>query len=348
MVTIAEVAHQAGVSITTVSHVLNSTRRVNPDTRARVEKAVVDLGYRRNLAARTLAGGSSRTIGLVISGLTNTHFGPLLHAIERRASEAGYVLVLGDSHDEEAMERRVVDSLLDRSVDGLIVAPSAGFMNAAAHQIARYGKPLVLIDRGLDLDCDQLAPENAKSVHALTEHLIEHGHERIAAVAGLPGLDSSDERVAGFRAALEDHGIPVDERLVVAGDSHTETAYRVVSELLARPDAPTAIVSLNNAMTIGTLQAITVAGLTVPGDLAIVAYDDFEWADLFQPGLTAVAQDVARMGAEAVDLLIDRVQGADGPHEHRVIETTLHLRTSCGCAPREAAAPEAGSLRLRS
>lgn len=335
MVTISEVARQAGVSITTVSHVLNSTRRVNPDTRGRVEKAIADLGYRRNLAARTLAGGSSRTIGLVISGLTNTHFGPLLHAIERRASEAAYVLVLGDSHDEESMERRVVDSLLDRSVDGLIVAPSAGFMNDAARQIATYGKPLVLIDRGMDVDCDQLVPENTKPVHALTEHLIEHGHQKIAAVAGLRGLESSDGRLAGFRAALADHGIPIDPRLIVAGESHTDTAYDAVSALLAHADPPTAIISLNNAMTIGTLRAIAAAGLRIPSDLAVAAYDDFEWADLFQPGLTAIAQDVARMGSEAVDLLIGRIEGADGPYERRVIETTLHRRTSCGCTARD-------------
>lgn len=337
--TMAEVAALAGVSITTVSHVLNSSRPVNPETRSRVEKAIADLDYRRNHAARTLAGGSSRTIGLVISGLTNTHFGPLLHAIERRVSDADHVLVLGDSHDEEAMERRVVDSLLDRSVDGLIVAPSAGFMNDTAQRIARSGKPLVLIDRGLELDCDQLVPENTQSVHALTTHLIEHGHTRIAAVAGLPGLDSSDERIVGFRTALEEHDLLFDESFVVPGMSHTDTAYDVVSELLALPEPPTAIISLNNAMTIGTLRAVTAAGLSVPHDLAIAAYDDFEWADMFQPGLTAIAQDVTRMGTDAVDLLIRRIHGDDSPHEHRVIATTFHRRTSCGCAPQDDGKP---------
>lgn len=331
MVTISEVAQRAGVSTTTVSHVLNETRRVNPETRARVERAVEELGYRRNHAARMLAGGSSRTLGLVISGLTNTYFGPLLHAIERRASDAGYMLVLGDSHDEEAMERRVVESLLDRAVDGFIIAPSPGFDGVAAARIADAQKPLVLIDRSLDIPCDQLVPENTDSVRELTEHLIEHGHERIAAVAGLGGLDSSDARVAGYREALEHHGLPVLPDLIVSGESQTAAAQESVARLLAGGDAPSAIVSLNNAMTIGTLRAVNGAGLSIPGDIAFAAYDDFEWADLFEPGITAVAQDVARMGNEAVDLLIRRLEGDTSPFEHRVISTSLRRRTSCGC-----------------
>lgn len=335
MVTITGVAQRAGVSITTVSHVLNGTRRVNAETRARVEEAIAELGYRRNLAARTLAGGSSRTIGLVISGLTNTHFGPLLHTIERQVSEAGYVLVLGDSHDEGEMERRLVDSLLDRSVDGLIVAPSAEFADGTAQLIASRGKPLVLIDRSLDLDCDQLVPENTASVRTLTEHLIDHGHRRIAAVVGLDGLESSHARTAGYRSALEAHGIAVDPRLIIPGGSSTQIAHRAVAELLSQPAPPTALVSLNNAMTIGSLRAIAEAGCSIPSDLAFAAYDDFEWADLFQPGLTAIAQDVALMGSEAVDLLIRRIQGEDSPFEHRVIETTFHRRTSCGCTGAE-------------
>lgn len=333
MVTIAGVAQRAGVSTTTVSHVINGTRRVNPETRARVEQAIAELGYRRNHAARTLAGGSSRTIGLVISGLTNTYFGPLLHAIERRVSEAGYVLVLGDSHDEAEMEERVVGSLLDRSVDGLIVAPSAGFTQGPAEQIARSEKPLVLIDRRLDLACDQLVPEDYESVRTLTEHLIEHGHRRIAAVAGLHGLSSSNRRVEGYRAALEAHGIEPEPRLLVPGGSNTEIARDAVSSMLNDPEPPTALLSLNNAMTIGALRAIQETGLSIPSDIAIAAYDDFEWSDLFQPGLTAIAQDVARMGREAVDLLINRIQGDNGPFEHRVIDTTFHRRTSCGCEP---------------
>lgn len=334
MVTMDEVALRAGVSPSTVSHVLNGTRHVNPETRSRVEKAVAELGYRRNTAARTLAGGSSHTIGLAISGLTNPYFGPLLHAIERRVSESGYVLVLGDTHDHSDMEQRVVDSLLDRRVDGMIVAPSAGFAQGTAPRIAAAETPLVLIDRGVELDCDQVIPENTASAQQLTAHLIDHGHERIAAIVGLAGLDSTADRVAGYRAALEQAGLPLDESLIVAGDSNTETSERATADLLNRSDPPTAMVTLNNAMTIGSLRAVQKSGRAIPDDLALAAYDDFEWSDLFEPGLTAVAQDVARMGREAVDLLLRRISGDDAPFERRVIDTTFRRRTSCGCPSR--------------
>jgi len=238
VVTIDDVARRAGVSASTVSHVLNNTRRVNPDTREQVTRAIADLGYRRNSAARTLAGGSSQTIGLVISGISNVYFGPLLNAIERRVSEAGYVLVLGDTHEDSAVEQRVVDSLLDQRVDGLIVAPSIGFLEQAAPRIVTSGTPVVLIDRNIALECDQLVPENTKSAQQLTEHLIDHGHTRIAAVVGLRGLDSTADREAGYLAALGKHALAVDPSLIVAGESTPDIAERAVSELLSRPDPP--------------------------------------------------------------------------------------------------------------
>ncbi|UBH06822.1 LacI family transcriptional regulator [Leucobacter sp. Psy1] len=333
MATMADVARVSAVSPSTVSHVLNRTRHVDPATRRRVEQAVADLGYRRNTAARTLAGGSSNTLGLSISGLTNPYFGPLLQAIERRVSGAGYVLVLGDSHDETGMERRVIESLLERRVDGLIAAPSASFQEAAGDLFASSEVPLVLIDRSLDMNCDQVTPENIRSAEMLTEHLIEHGHRRIAAITGSVGLNSSTERESGYRAALARHGIPVDETLVVSGDSRVDTAEVAVEKLLQFDSRPTAIVTLNNAMTIGTLRAIQSARLTIPGDIALACYDDFEWSDLFHPGLTAIAQNVAKMGANAVDTLLDRISGSDRSFEHQVIDTEFHRRTSCGCSP---------------
>lgn len=333
MVTMADVARLSGVSSSTVSHVLNETRHVDAATRTRVEDAVATLGYRRNTAARTLAGGSSHTIGLAISGLTNPYFGPLLQAIERRVTESGYVLVLGDTHDDPVMEQRVIDSLLARSVDGLIIAPSSGFIEHSAQRIDATQTPTVLIDRSMEWKSDQITPENRESTRALTEHLIGHGHRRIAAITGLPGLHSSTERLAGYRDAMEAAGLRIDDAIVVSGESNADVSQRVVTELLARPDPPTALLTLNNAMTIGALRAASRAELSIPQDLALAAYDDFEWSDLFQPGLTAAAQDVARMGAEAVDLLYARIDGANGPSVRRIIDTTFHRRTSCGCSP---------------
>ncbi|WEG08151.1 LacI family DNA-binding transcriptional regulator [Microbacterium horticulturae] len=331
MVTMNEVAKRAGVSMSTVSHVLNGTRHVNPNTRVRVEQAISELGYRQDPAARMLAGGRSGTIGLVISGLTNPYFGPLLHTIEQEVSDAGYVLVLGDSHDEHFMEQQTIDSLVSRRVDGLIVAPSAGFTGESAQRIAETGTPLVLIDRALPVECDKVTPENREAVRTLTEHLIEHGHRRIAVVTGLRGIDSTEERRQGYIDALAAHDLPIDPALMLDGQSDRLVAQSAVADLLRGSDRPTALLPLNNAMTIGAMRAMRDAKLGIPDDIALCAYDDFEWSDLFRPGLTAMGQDVARMGTEAVALLLRRIGGDSSEFEHHVISPAFHRRDSCGC-----------------
>jgi len=331
MKTMGDVARIAGVSASTVSHVLNGTRKVNTATRLRVEAAIEETGYRRNGVARSLAAGRTHTVGLSISALTNPYFGSLVHAVERALSDAGYVLIVGDSHDDVTSEQRVTGSLLDRQVDGMIVAPAAGSERVTLPEITRTGTPLVLIDRGVDAGCDQVGPENFSSARSLTEHLLELGHRRIAVVRGLAGISSTIERFDGYCAALTDRGIAVDPTLVLDGDSNTDVAEREVHALMSGADRPTALVSLNNAMTIGTLKALRSLDLSIPGEVAFSCYDDFEWSDLFQPRLTAAAQDVETIGVTAVELLLRRMRGStDAPQQIRV-PTTFHHRNSCGC-----------------
>jgi LacI family transcriptional regulator len=263
--------------------------------------------------------------------LTNPYFGNLVHAVERALSDAGYVLIVGDSHDDVDSEKRVTGSLLDRQVDGMIVAPAAGSERVTLPEITRTATPLVLIDRGIDVGCDQVGPENFASARSLTEHLLDLGHRRIAVVRGLAGISSTTERFDGFCAALEDRGITVDRALVIDGNSNTDVAEREVRELMAGGNRPTALVSLNNSMTIGTLKAVNGLGLSIPGDLAFVCYDDFEWSDLFEPKLTAAAQDVDTIGATAVELLLRRIRGQGEAPQRIRVPTTFHHRNSCGC-----------------
>lgn len=331
MITMGDVARIAGVSASTVSHVLNGTRKVDTVTRQRVEAAIEETGYRRNVVARSLAAGRTHTVGLSISALTNPYFGSLVHAVEQALSDAGYVLIVGDSHDHVESEKRVTDSLLDRQVDGMIVAPAAGSERVTLPEITRTGTPLVLIDRGVDIGCDQVGPENFSSARALTEHLLDRGHRRIGVVRGLAGISSTTERFDGYCAALTGRGIAVEDTLVLDGESSTDVAEREVHALMSGENRPTALVSLNNAMTIGTLKAVRGLGLSIPSDVAFVCYDDFEWADLFEPRLTAAAQDVETIGTTAVELLLRRMRGDDdAPHQIRV-PTTFHHRNSCGC-----------------
>lgn len=331
MPTMDDVARLAGVSVSTVSHVLNGTRNVNPATRQRVDAAILEIGYRRNVVARSLAAGRTHTVGLSIAALTNPYFGSLVHAVEERLSEAGYVLILGDSHDEPRSERRVTDSLLDRQVDGMILAPAAGSEFSTIPEIVRSGTPLVLIDRMLDVACDQVGPENDVSAYELTTHLLDAGHRRIAIVRGIEGISSTTERFDGYTRALADRGIELDPRLILDGRSSVEVAESRVRGLMSGPDRPTALVSMNNSMTIGSLKAVRGLGLSIPADVAFVCYDDFEWSDLFEPRLTAAAQDVQTIGRTAADLLLGRIEGReDAPRSIRVPTTFTH-RNSCGC-----------------
>ncbi|MCV7132384.1 LacI family DNA-binding transcriptional regulator [Mycobacterium hodleri] len=331
MTTMGDVARLAGVSASTVSHVLNGTRRVDGATRLRVEAAIEKTGYRRNVVARSLAAGRTHTVGLSISALTNPYFGSLVHAVERALSDAGYVLIVGDSHDDVDSEKRVTGSLLDRQVDGMIVAPAAGSERVTLPTIAKTKTPLVLIDRGVDVGSDQVGPENVESARSLTEHLLDLGHRRIGVVRGLAGISSTTERFDGYSAALAARGLAVDPALVLDGASSTDVAEREVYALLSGADRPTALVSLNNSMTIGSLKAVRRLGLSIPADVAFVCYDDFEWSDLFEPRLTAAAQDVDAIGATAVELLLRRIRGSDDAPQRIRVPTTFHHRNSCGC-----------------
>ena len=332
MVTMRDVALAAGVSTSTVSHVVNSTRHVSDRTADRVRQAIESTGYRHNSVARSLATSTTKTVGLAIAALTNPYFGPLVHALEDHFVSAGYSLVFGDTHDEPARESRVVDQMLDRRVDGILLAPSPGAGDDVLPRIARSGTPLVLVDRFADTDCDQVAPENTASVRMLVHHLATLGHIRVAAVTGLAGLHSTLERTTAMRTAVTDLGLDDDPRLLAAGNSTTHDARAAVRDLFGRANRPTAVVVLNNAMTIGTMRALRDVGLRVPDDVALVCFDDFEWADLFEPRLTAVRQDVPTMGALAVDLLLARIAEPVRPTQRLRVATSFQHRSSCGCA----------------
>jgi LacI family transcriptional regulator len=327
----ADVAREAGVSVSTVSHVLNETRNVSPQTKERVLAAMESTKFRRNALASALVTSRTYAIGLSISALQNPYFANLVHSIEERASARGYSIVMGDSHDDDVVEAKVLGTLLDRRVDGMIVAPAPHSEVTNLPRIIGSGTPLVLIDRHVVVECDQIAPDNLEPTRALTSHLLDLGHVRIAAVTGLPGIQSTEERIEGFEAAVSAAG-PGVEAVLLAGHSNAEDAYGEVTRLFgAARSRPTALVALNNAMTVGSMRALKDLRLSVPDDVALVCYDDFEWAELFEPRLTAIEQNVQVMGRTAIDLLIDRIEGFAGARQVLRTETIHHHRNSCGC-----------------
>ncbi|TPQ17213.1 LacI family DNA-binding transcriptional regulator [Streptomyces sporangiiformans] len=341
MATMVDVARSAGVSVATVSHVLNDTRPVRPATRQAVLDAIDELGYTPNTLARSLVTARTRSIGLAVSAVSNPYFTEILQGVEAGALEHGYSLLIADPHDDPAHERKVVQLLHERRVDGMIVAPSAQPAELIGY-LGRQNVPTVFLDRLVDdgevpgFEYDQVCAENAEPVTRLVTHLAELGHKRIGLVGGLPGLSTTSERISGYRHGLAAAGLPYDERLVVSGSSEAEGAQRATGELLSLPTRPTALVTANNTMTIGALRALRERDLSVPGDMALCCFDDFSWADLFSPRLTAISQPSKEIGASAVRLLLDRLASPGRPARTLRLPSAFVHRTSCGC-------PEKGS-----
>ena len=324
-----DVASRAGVSTSTVSHVLNGTRKVSPATVQAVQQAIQALGYIPNTLARSLARSSTNTIGVAISALSNHYFSETVHAIETECAKHGYMMLFVDTHDDPEQELRVVAALHHRRVDGILLAPSTG--SKALDYLRANEVPTVLVDRMMSEHFDQVGVENTQSTLALITHLIEHGHRRIGFIAGREGLGTTDERIAGYRAALLAAGLAFDPQLLVSGGSSSEPARAATAHLLALEAPPTAIMAGNNLMTLGAMHALRDAHIEVPGQMALVGFDDFDWADFFVPRLTLIAQPVKALGARAVHLLLQRMAVPTAPAASVRLAPRLQLRNSCGC-----------------
>jgi LacI family transcriptional regulator len=327
----ADVAAAAGVSISTVSHVLNNTRPVAPDTARAVRAAVAGCGYVPEKPSRQNAEAFG-TIGLAMSAMSNPYFSDVVHGIDRHAASAGYSLLLADTHDDSDTELRAVGELLRRRVSAIILAPSGD-----AEETLRYARqadvPVVVIDRFVEAEVDQIGVENVEATARLVGHLAGIGHRDIAMVAGQQGLSTTTERVRGYRLGLERHQIRFRKDCLATGGSHAEPAQEAVLGLLSLSEPPTAIIVGNNRMTIGAMRGLRAAGRRVPDDVALVAFDDFEWSDLFQPRLTAIAQPTLAIGEHAFKLAQSRIEDPGIPPRRMLIHPSFMHRDSCGCAP---------------
>ena len=341
----ADVAAQAKVATSTVSHVVNGTRPVSPQLRERVLDAIEQTGYSPNRVARSLVTSDTHLIGIVMSALTNRFFVPVVAAIDRAGRRHGYSSVLANSSDRADDEAEAVNMLLSRRVDGIVLAPAAGDRGPVLDRLLAEEVPTVLIDRFADDRFDQVGVENVEAAASLVQHLAVLGHSRIALVSGLGGLSTTDERVAGYRLGLERAGLGFERDLVSCGKSQAGPAERALSALLRIDDPPTAIIAGNNYMTIGVLRELQRRQIRVPDDMAVVAYDDLEFAEVFQPRLTVIAQPVSQIASKAVSLLIRRMAGKDGAAEPQKIQLPgifVH-RESCGCGLRGLTGAKVGS-----
>ena len=327
-----EVARRAGVSVSTVSHVLNGTRKVSPETARVVGDAIAAVGYIPNTLARALARSTTSTIGVAVAAISNLYFGEIVRGIEAESARRGFMILLSDTGDDPQRELEVIRALHQRRVDGIALAPSADPEQRALAYLEAHRIPTVLVDRVTSRRFDQVAVENRNATRTLVSHLVAHGHARIGLISGLAGLSTTTERIAGYRDGLAEAGLPFDAALLEAGESVIAPAHAAVQRLLALAAPPTAIVTANNMMTIGAVQALRAAGRRIPDDIALAAFDDFEWADCFDPRLTVMAQPCEQMGVRAVTLLLQRIETPTRRCRTIRLAPAFRIRNSCGCA----------------
>jgi LacI family transcriptional regulator len=328
--TMLDVARQAQVSVATVSAVVNGTGVVSPRLTARIEQAIREIGYKRNAIARSLKMGTTRTIGLMVADITNPFFTDVVAVIQAALLRAGYAVMLCSNNEDADMQDNQLRLLLDRMVDGLIIAPAGN--DSRLKQVLDIAHiPVVLIDRVCDgVETDAVVLDNKQAALAAITYLLELGHRRIGYISGSLDTSTGRERLAGYRAALESAGISLGDELVRHGHFREAEAHRAATQLLTLPNRPTALFSANNLMVIGVMKAMRDLGLSCPEDVSVACFDDFQWSDVFRPQLTTVTQPVSEIGEQAATLLLARLSGAADPAPRRVVvQGRLTVRDSC-------------------
>ena len=319
-----DVARLAEVSLKTVSRFVNGETNIGPVLSARIDQAIQDLGYRRNLAAASIRPGwTSKMIGLVISDLANPYYSSLARAIEEEVGSLGYMLIVSSSEESGERHDRIVDRLMEQRVDGLIIVPPRQPGRAWA-QVTPPLPPIVFIDRPADhLDADVVLADNAGGAAEATTALYRAGGRAIAFLGDSLDIYTIKERYRGYRGALEKLGLDPDEQPLAIGAHSREDARARVLALLAT-SATDSIFAANNRAAIGALQAFRSRGSSV----ALIGFDDFEAAHLIGPGVSVVSQDIDRMGHDAARLLLHRLSGSTDPHQNITLATHLILRGS--------------------
>lgn len=334
--TIKDVAARAGVSYTTVSHVLNGTRRVSEGSRRRVERAVTELGYVPSALARSLKTSQTHVLGVLVPNITNPFFAELTRGVEDVARDQGYSVFLCNCDDDPARQLHYVQSLLARRVDGLLLANSAAEASTVAGALRHTPVPTVVVDRAVSgLDADLVRLDNTGGGRLATEHLLGLGHRHIACLAGPLAFEVSRARVAGWREAMAAAGLVPAPGWLIEGPFSPAQGYAATRQLLARHPEVTAICAGNDLLGIGALRAAAEQGVAVPRQLSVIGFDGIELGGFVHPGLTTVGQSIRTIGERAAAVLIERIRSRTGSVRARelVISPALILRESTGTVP---------------
>jgi LacI family transcriptional regulator, galactose operon repressor len=331
-VTIRDVARRAGVSPMTVSRVINRSPSVSSTTRARVEDAIAELGYIPSRLARGLSAQRTGTLALIVPDVANPFFTLIVRGSEDVARRAGYRLLLCDTRADLDAEREVIDELIAHRVEGILIAPVSDRSRDHLRRLARFDVPYVLVDRAIPgIDADTVLGDSAGGAQRLVEHLIALGHRRIGMITESDAVSTARDRRRGYEAALGAAGLEADPALLVEGTVDPDGGRDGMRRLLELEQPPTAVFTVNNLVALGAIEAVRETGREVPDDVALVCFDDIEYASRLHPFLTVMEQPAETFGTLGTQLLLERIERRvpDRPRTV-VLPAQFVVRRSCG------------------
>jgi LacI family transcriptional regulator len=333
-VTIKDVARASGVSSMTVSRVINESQKVRPETRRRVEQAIAELGYVPSRLARGLSRQRTGTLAVIVPDVANPFFTQVVRAAEEVARRSGYGVILCDTRADLSVERDVVEELIAHRVEGIVIAPVSDRSAAHLRRLDEFRVPCVLVDRTLPgVERDAVVGDSFAGARRLIEHLIGLGHRRIGLIVESDDVSTARDRRRGYEAALTAAGIALDPSLVVETAVDPTGGGEGMPRLLELEQRPTAVFTVNNLVALGAIEAVRAAGLEVPDDVALVCFDDIEYASRLYPFLTVLEQPAETFGTVATQLLLERIQGRGPARRHVVVlPGEFVVRKSCGAA----------------
>ncbi|MBY8938108.1 MULTISPECIES: LacI family DNA-binding transcriptional regulator [Pseudomonas] len=327
MATIKDVAALAGISYTTVSHVVNNTRPVSQEVRLKVEAAIKSLDYVPSAVARSLKAKTTATIGLLVPNSLNPYFAELARGIEDYCERNGYCVILCNSDDNPDKQRSYLRVLLEKRIDGLIVA-SAGGDSGLAQGLAGVKTPMVIVDRGLDgVDADLVRIDHEYGAYLATRHLLELGHRDIATIGGPASTSVAQMRLAGYCRALKEAGVEVRQERMLESDFTSTGGYNAAATLL-ESNPPSAIFAGNDMIGIGVLRAAAERNVRVPSELSVIGFDDIQMSRYVYPALTTVGQSILQLGEMAAEVLLRRIATPTLGTDQRIVTPSIVLRES--------------------
>ncbi|NUN10076.1 MAG: LacI family DNA-binding transcriptional regulator [Ignavibacteriaceae bacterium] len=330
-VTLKDIAKIAGVSVSTVSRVLHDNSKkytISDETILKVKEAAKNLGYRVNALARGLRQNKTCEIGVIVPDISNPFFAELVKSLAGELRVKGYNIIVFDSDEDPLIEQSALKSLIEKRVDGLVVA-SVGQDFTQIKKVRDTEMPMVMVDRCFDeLDVDSVSVDNVLGSMLAVNYLINEGHRRIAFIQGLPGTYANETRLQGYKKALHNAGIPIDKHLIAGNDFRSFNGYLKTKYLLKLSNPPTAIFTAGDLIALGALEACKENNVRIPNDISLVTFDDPDYASYLSPAVTAIEQPIKKIAQMAVAMLYDRISDSRNERRKILLEPKLNIRNS--------------------